>query len=79
MATLPAAERRAFALKINRYSSAEIRKQFTLQPGFAQFCQRSLSTPGFSTLHLVSSGFVFYVQVCNLKPSLFHLSSASSC
>uniref|UniRef100_A0A663FKU7 Dedicator of cytokinesis 8 n=2 Tax=Accipitrinae TaxID=8955 RepID=A0A663FKU7_AQUCH len=27
-------------------------RQFTLQPGFAQFCQRSLSTPGFSTLHL---------------------------
>ncbi|KAM8792920.1 dedicator of cytokinesis protein 8 [Eudromia elegans] len=52
MATLPAADRRAFALKINRHSSAEIRKQFTLQPGFAQFCQRSLSTPGFSSLHL---------------------------
>ncbi|XP_053911097.1 dedicator of cytokinesis protein 8 isoform X1 [Cuculus canorus] len=54
MATLPAADRRAFALKINRHSSAEIRKQFTLQPGFAQFCQRSLSTPGFSGLHLPS-------------------------
>ncbi|XP_053859197.1 dedicator of cytokinesis protein 8 isoform X1 [Vidua macroura] len=54
MATLPAADRRAFALKINRHSSAEIRKQFTLQPGFAQFCQRSLSTPGFSTFHLPS-------------------------
>uniref|UniRef100_A0A8D0FA24 Uncharacterized protein n=1 Tax=Strix occidentalis caurina TaxID=311401 RepID=A0A8D0FA24_STROC len=43
----------------------KIRKQFTLQPGFAQFCQRSLSTPGFSTLHLVtlfnclSRGWVF--------------------
>uniref|UniRef100_A0A8C3UU18 Dedicator of cytokinesis 8 n=1 Tax=Catharus ustulatus TaxID=91951 RepID=A0A8C3UU18_CATUS len=54
MATLPAADRRAFALKINRHSSAEIRKQFTLQPGFAQFCQRSLSTPGFSTCNLPS-------------------------
>uniref|UniRef100_A0A8C0V789 Dedicator of cytokinesis 8 n=1 Tax=Cyanistes caeruleus TaxID=156563 RepID=A0A8C0V789_CYACU len=54
MATLPAADRRAFALKINRHSSAEIRKQFTLQPGFAQFCQRSLSTPGYSTFHLPS-------------------------
>ncbi|XP_041282880.1 dedicator of cytokinesis protein 8 [Onychostruthus taczanowskii] len=54
MATLPAADRRAFALKINRHSSAEIRKQFTLQPGFAQFCQRSLSTPGFSTFQLPS-------------------------
>ncbi|NXU04743.1 DOCK8 protein, partial [Buphagus erythrorhynchus] len=37
-----------------RHSSAEIRKQFTLQPGFAQFCQRSLSTPGFSTCNLPS-------------------------
>ncbi|KAM4640462.1 dedicator of cytokinesis protein 8 isoform 4-T4 [Amazona ochrocephala] len=54
MATLPAADRRAFALKINRHSSAEIRKQFTLQPSFAHSCQRSLSTPGFSTLHLPS-------------------------
>ncbi|NXU09160.1 DOCK8 protein, partial [Pardalotus punctatus] len=35
-----------------RHSSAEIRKQFTIQPGFAQFCQRSLSTPGVSTLHV---------------------------
>uniref|UniRef100_A0A8C8B6B1 Secreted protein n=1 Tax=Otus sunia TaxID=257818 RepID=A0A8C8B6B1_9STRI len=49
-----------------RHSSAEIRKQFTLQPGFAQFCQRSLSTPGFSTLHLVSSGFIFFTQVRHL-------------
>ncbi|NWR21590.1 DOCK8 protein, partial [Emberiza fucata] len=37
-----------------RHSSAEIRKQFTVQPGFAQSCQRSLSTPGFSTFHLPS-------------------------
>uniref|UniRef100_A0A8D2NF67 Dedicator of cytokinesis 8 n=1 Tax=Zonotrichia albicollis TaxID=44394 RepID=A0A8D2NF67_ZONAL len=35
-------------------SSAEIRKQFTVQPGFAQSCQRSLSTPGFSTFNLPS-------------------------
>ncbi|NXI27333.1 DOCK8 protein, partial [Sterrhoptilus dennistouni] len=35
-----------------RHSSAEIRKQFTLQPGFAQCCQRSLSTPGFSTFQV---------------------------
>ncbi|KGL80696.1 Dedicator of cytokinesis protein 8, partial [Tinamus guttatus] len=41
-----------FSLLNQRHSSAEIRKQFTLQPGFAQFCQRSLSTPGFSSLHL---------------------------
>ncbi|XP_030322741.1 dedicator of cytokinesis protein 8 [Calypte anna] len=54
MATLPAADRRAFALKINRHSSAEIRKQFTLQPGHAQVCQRSLSTPGFSAPQLPS-------------------------
>ncbi|NXD26640.1 DOCK8 protein, partial [Spelaeornis formosus] len=37
-----------------RHSSAEIRKQFTLQPGFAQFSQRSLSAPGFSAVHLPS-------------------------
>uniref|UniRef100_A0A8U8BZR4 Uncharacterized protein n=1 Tax=Geospiza parvula TaxID=87175 RepID=A0A8U8BZR4_GEOPR len=63
MATLPAADRRAFALKINRHSSAEIRRQFTVQPGFAQSCQRSLSTPGFSTFHLVSSLFILFTQV----------------
>ncbi|KAL4630060.1 dedicator of cytokinesis protein 8 isoform X3 [Arapaima gigas] len=36
MATLPTAERRAFALKINRYSSAEIRKQFSGNYGSLQ-------------------------------------------
>ncbi|XP_050800210.1 dedicator of cytokinesis protein 8 isoform X1 [Gopherus flavomarginatus] len=46
MATLPAADRRAFALKINRHSSAEIRKQFTVQPSVGQFCQRSISASG---------------------------------
>nr|XP_006137919.1 dedicator of cytokinesis protein 8 isoform X1 [Pelodiscus sinensis] len=46
MATLPTADRRAFALKINRHSSAEIRKQFTLQPSLGQFCQRSISGSG---------------------------------
>uniref|UniRef100_A0A8C3TBA5 Dedicator of cytokinesis 8 n=1 Tax=Chelydra serpentina TaxID=8475 RepID=A0A8C3TBA5_CHESE len=46
MATLPVADRRAFALKINRHSSAEIRKQFTLQPSVGQFCQRSISASG---------------------------------
>ncbi|OXB80791.1 UNVERIFIED_CONTAM: hypothetical protein H355_010557 [Colinus virginianus] len=81
MATLPAADRRAFALKINRYSSAEVRKQFTLQPGFAQFCQRSLSTPGFSTLHLPSfydavdpvdfEGFLM-TQLNNLDSEMAH-------
>uniref|UniRef100_A0A8B9FVI5 Uncharacterized protein n=1 Tax=Amazona collaria TaxID=241587 RepID=A0A8B9FVI5_9PSIT len=65
MATLPAADRRAFALKINRHSSAEIRKQFTLQPSFAHSCQRSLSTPGFSTLHLVIS---MLSEKCQNKP-----------
>uniref|UniRef100_A0A8C6Z934 Uncharacterized protein n=1 Tax=Nothoprocta perdicaria TaxID=30464 RepID=A0A8C6Z934_NOTPE len=63
MATLPAADRRAFALKINRHSSAEIRKQFTLQPGFTQLCQRSLSTPGFSSLHLVSFEFIYLLYI----------------
>ncbi|NWY46142.1 DOCK8 protein, partial [Sylvia atricapilla] len=37
-----------------RHSSAEIRKQFTLQQGFTQFCQRSLSTPGFSAFQVPS-------------------------
>ncbi|NWY01652.1 DOCK8 protein, partial [Nothoprocta ornata] len=41
-----------YSLLNQRHSSAEIRKQFTLQPGFTQLCQRSLSTPGFSSLHL---------------------------
>ncbi|XP_019373203.1 PREDICTED: dedicator of cytokinesis protein 8 isoform X1 [Gavialis gangeticus] len=54
MATLPAPDRRAFALKINRHSSAEIRKQFTgtVVPSFGQFCKRSISTPGFFSLQL---------------------------
>ncbi|NXG40960.1 DOCK8 protein, partial [Psilopogon haemacephalus] len=37
-----------------RHSSAEIRKQFAFQPGLGPFCQRSISAPGFSTLHLPS-------------------------
>uniref|UniRef100_A0A663NCD2 Uncharacterized protein n=1 Tax=Athene cunicularia TaxID=194338 RepID=A0A663NCD2_ATHCN len=48
----------------------KIRKQFTLQPGLAQFCQRSLSTPGFSTLHLVSSGF--YLLYTGLSSTLLN-------
>ncbi|XP_077004454.1 dedicator of cytokinesis protein 8 isoform X3 [Tamandua tetradactyla] len=52
MATLPSAERRAFALKINRYSSAEIRKQFTLPPNLGQYHRQSISTSGFPCLHL---------------------------
>ncbi|KAJ8414036.1 hypothetical protein AAFF_G00066340 [Aldrovandia affinis] len=36
MATLPAAERRAFALKINRHSSAEIRRHFSASYGSPQ-------------------------------------------
>uniref|UniRef100_A0A8B9CKQ3 Dedicator of cytokinesis 8 n=1 Tax=Anser brachyrhynchus TaxID=132585 RepID=A0A8B9CKQ3_9AVES len=54
---------------------------FTLQPGFAQFCQRSLSTPGFSTLHLPSfydavdpldfEGFLM-MQLNNLDSELAH-------
>ncbi|XP_039614776.1 dedicator of cytokinesis protein 8 isoform X1 [Polypterus senegalus] len=43
MATLPAAERRAFVQKINRYSSAEIRKQFITQYGPGPFHQRQSS------------------------------------
>ncbi|XP_008101523.2 dedicator of cytokinesis protein 8 isoform X1 [Anolis carolinensis] len=52
MATLPAADRRAFALKINRHSSADIRKQFVNQLNLGQIPQRSISSPGFSTVHL---------------------------
>ncbi|KAJ6669596.1 hypothetical protein lerEdw1_000145 [Lerista edwardsae] len=52
MATLPSSDRRAFALKINRHSSAEIRKQFVHLPSFGQFPQRSNSSPGFSTINL---------------------------
>uniref|UniRef100_I3MRH5 Dedicator of cytokinesis 8 n=1 Tax=Ictidomys tridecemlineatus TaxID=43179 RepID=I3MRH5_ICTTR len=52
MATLPSAERRAFALKINRYSSAEIRKQFTLPPNLGQYHRQSISTSGFHSLQL---------------------------
>ncbi|XP_028910927.1 dedicator of cytokinesis protein 8 isoform X3 [Ornithorhynchus anatinus] len=52
MATLPTAERRAFALKINRYSSAEIRKLFTLPANLGQHHQRSVSSPAFSSLQL---------------------------
>uniref|UniRef100_A0A8C5TH41 Uncharacterized protein n=1 Tax=Malurus cyaneus samueli TaxID=2593467 RepID=A0A8C5TH41_9PASS len=74
MATLPAADRRAFALKINRHSSAEIRKQFTLQPGFAQFCRRSLSTPGFSTLQLVSCGvYLLYTGLASPLLNVFRV------
>ncbi|KAK9408182.1 dedicator of cytokinesis protein 8 [Crotalus adamanteus] len=52
MATLPSSDRRAFALKINRHSSAEIRRQFVHQPSFEPFSQRSNSTPGFSSISL---------------------------
>ncbi|KAM6169649.1 dedicator of cytokinesis protein 8 isoform 2-T2 [Rhynchocyon petersi] len=52
MATLPSAERRAFALKINRHSSADIRKQFTLPPNFGQSQRHSISSSGFPSLQL---------------------------
>ncbi|KAM4052801.1 dedicator of cytokinesis protein 8 isoform 2-T2 [Anomaloglossus baeobatrachus] len=51
MASLSSAERRAFANKLNRYSSAEVRKNVTLHStGFIH--QRSLSTPVSSSLQL---------------------------
>ncbi|XP_069619933.1 dedicator of cytokinesis protein 8 isoform X2 [Ranitomeya imitator] len=51
MASLSSAERRAFANKLNRYSSAEVRKNVTLHStGFLH--QRSLSTPTSSALQL---------------------------
>ncbi|XP_005999457.1 dedicator of cytokinesis protein 8 isoform X2 [Latimeria chalumnae] len=53
MATLSGSDRRAFALKINRHSSAEIRKQFTNQYGFVPFHhQHSQSISGSQTLCL---------------------------
>ncbi|XP_075064688.1 dedicator of cytokinesis protein 8 isoform X2 [Mixophyes fleayi] len=52
MASLSSAERRAFALKLNRYSSAEIRKHVTLHSTSGFLHQRSLSTPTSSTLQL---------------------------
>nr|XP_033780870.1 dedicator of cytokinesis protein 8 isoform X2 [Geotrypetes seraphini] len=52
MASLSSAERRAFAQKINRYSSAEIRKQFSHQHVVGLYPQRSLSTPNSASLQL---------------------------
>ncbi|XP_069084743.1 dedicator of cytokinesis protein 8 isoform X1 [Pleurodeles waltl] len=52
MATLSSADRRAFAMKINRYSSAEIRKQFVQQPSPAMFHQRSISNSASAPLQL---------------------------
>ncbi|XP_066460304.1 dedicator of cytokinesis protein 8 isoform X3 [Eleutherodactylus coqui] len=51
MASLSSAERRAFANKLNRYSSAEVRKNVTLH-STGILHQRSLSTPNTSTLQL---------------------------
>ncbi|XP_053148937.1 dedicator of cytokinesis protein 8 isoform X2 [Hemicordylus capensis] len=39
-------------LKGSGHSSAEIRRQFVHQPNFGQFPQRSISSPGFSSIHL---------------------------
>ncbi|XP_036917609.1 dedicator of cytokinesis protein 8 isoform X1 [Sturnira hondurensis] len=52
MATLPTSERRAFVLKINRYSSPDVRKQLTLPPNLGQYHRQSLSTSGFPSLQL---------------------------
>ncbi|XP_034956196.2 dedicator of cytokinesis protein 8 isoform X3 [Zootoca vivipara] len=52
MATLPSSDRRAFALKINRHSSAEIRQHFVQQANHGLLSQRSISNPGFSSLQL---------------------------
>lgn len=42
-----------------RYSSAEIRKQFTLPPNLGQYHRQSISTSGFPSLQLVSMGYRF--------------------
>ncbi|KAM4809260.1 dedicator of cytokinesis protein 8 [Rhinophrynus dorsalis] len=52
MSSLSSAERRAFALKLNRNSSAEIRKHVSLQYSGELFHLRSLSTPTSSCLQL---------------------------
>ncbi|XP_018426758.1 PREDICTED: dedicator of cytokinesis protein 8 [Nanorana parkeri] len=52
MASLSSAERRAFALKLNRYSSAEIRKHVTLHGTSGFLHQRSLSTTNSPSLQL---------------------------
>ncbi|XP_077331125.1 dedicator of cytokinesis protein 8 isoform X1 [Lithobates pipiens] len=52
MASLSSAERRAFALKLNRYSSAEIRKHVTLHGTSGFLHQRSQSTQNSSSLQL---------------------------
>ncbi|KAM9330687.1 dedicator of cytokinesis protein 8 [Gastrophryne carolinensis] len=52
MTSLTSAERRAFALKLNRYSSAEIRKNVTLHGTSGLLQQRSLSTLNSSSLQL---------------------------
>lgn len=55
MATMPASERRAFALKLNRHSSAEIRKHFTLGHGTPQ------SGPHHRQSSSVSGSFCFSI------------------
>ncbi|KAM5192638.1 dedicator of cytokinesis protein 8 [Mantella aurantiaca] len=52
MASLSSADRRAFALKLNRYSSAEIRKHVTLHGTSGFLHQRSLSTTNSPSLQL---------------------------
>ncbi|XP_018114075.1 dedicator of cytokinesis protein 8 isoform X1 [Xenopus laevis] len=52
MASLSSAERRAFALKLNRNSSAEIRKHLSLQYSGEFIQMRGLGTPTSSTLQL---------------------------
>ncbi|XP_068092049.1 dedicator of cytokinesis protein 8 isoform X2 [Hyperolius riggenbachi] len=52
MASLSSAERRAFALKLNRYSSAEVRKHVTIHGTSGFLSQRSLSTTNSPSLQL---------------------------
>lgn len=54
MATLPAYERRAFVHKLNRHSSADIRKQYMQQYGTLPFLQHASSMSGTPVLSLPS-------------------------
>lgn len=62
-----------------RYSSAEIRKQFTLPPNLGHYHRQSISTSGFPSLQLVSMRWVCLengqVQKCTVCafPSCFSL------
>ncbi|XP_041104640.1 dedicator of cytokinesis protein 8-like isoform X1 [Polyodon spathula] len=79
MATLPIADRRAFALKINRYSSAEIRKQFVGQYGAGPYHQRQSSTASGASVSLQIPQFYEAVEPLDFEEFLItQMNSAGS-